>query len=175
MISPSRRIISMRSRCGEWIMTKVVGPGCKESQVFYISGIFWAKNLYDTIYCMDYEAVIFDLFGTLVYNVSTDISNEVLKEMAEVLAVQSDDFIRLWHSRYKERMTGVFGDYKDCIQDIYRELNLPTHSKLLRHAEGLRKAPFIKCPQRSNNTRVRKNGHFHCRFCKSEFWGLRLA
>lgn len=67
-------------------MTKAVGPGCKEVQVSYISGIFWAKNLYDTIYCMDFEAVIFDLFGTLVYNVTTDISSELLKEMAEVLA-----------------------------------------------------------------------------------------
>ena len=30
-LTATRRIISMRSRCGEWIMTKAVDPGCEEN------------------------------------------------------------------------------------------------------------------------------------------------
>ena len=66
------------------------------------------------------------------------------------------------------------------IKEILAELpGAPSQAQInewkRRHTEGLRKAPFVICPHCEKKTRMRKNGRFHCRFCKSEFWGTRLT
>ena len=45
---------------------------------------------------MKYQAVIFDLFGTLIDNFSLREHQSVLAQMASVLSAPPDDFTRLW-------------------------------------------------------------------------------
>jgi hypothetical protein len=53
---------------------------------------------------MKYEAVIFDLFGTLVHMISSSDDEKVLTQMASVLSVPSDGLVRLWRSTFDQRM-----------------------------------------------------------------------
>ncbi len=51
-----------------------------------------------------YAAVIFDMFGTLVDNVSQEDYQRVLTDMASVLSAPPDDFVRLWNDNVEQRM-----------------------------------------------------------------------
>ncbi len=50
-----------------------------------------------------FQAVIFDLFGTLVENFSVSEYQEVLAAMATVLGVSTDDFAQTWMETFRER------------------------------------------------------------------------
>jgi putative hydrolase of the HAD superfamily len=52
-----------------------------------------------------FQAVIFDLFGTLVENFSVSEYQEVLGAMAAVLGVSAGDFARTWMGTFAERTT----------------------------------------------------------------------
>ena len=73
---------------------------------------------------MEYKAVIFDLFGTLVYNTPPEESDNVLRQMASVLLAPSEDFVTSWHVMFNERMTGTFENYQDCIRQICTDLKV---------------------------------------------------
>ena len=73
---------------------------------------------------MEYRAVIFDLFGTLVYNTPPEESDNVLKQMASVLLAPSEVFVTSWHGMFTERMTGTFVSYQDCIRQICTDLKV---------------------------------------------------
>lgn len=69
---------------------------------------------------MKYQAVIFDLFGTLVRNFSTKEYQEVLAQMAEAISVSASDFIKHWYGAARERNTGTGG--LQSIQDSVRHI-----------------------------------------------------
>lgn len=71
---------------------------------------------------MKYEAVIFDLFGTLVDNFSVREHEGVLAEMASVMGVPSDKFIRLWIDTFPQRVTGVLPTLLANIEYICQQL-----------------------------------------------------
>lgn len=73
---------------------------------------------------MECRAVIFDLFGTLVYNTPLADSDNVLKQMASVLSARYADFVASWHGTFAERMTGAFKDYQGCIRHICTDLKV---------------------------------------------------
>ena len=64
---------------------------------------------------MKYEAVIFDLFGTLVKNYTVEQHEGVLRQMASVLSAPSDDFVKLWYESFNERCLGIFKTPEDKI------------------------------------------------------------
>jgi len=66
---------------------------------------------------MECKAVIFDLFGTLVYGTPLEGSNNVLKEMASVLLAPPEDFTTSWHGMFAERMTGIFKNYQHYVKE----------------------------------------------------------
>ncbi len=85
---------------------------------------------------MKYSAVIFDLFGTLIENLRREKFEEMLSEMASVLSVPSQDFIRSWNDTWKERSTGYFSTLESDILAICRSLNArPEEALLLKAAE----------------------------------------
>lgn len=65
---------------------------------------------------MRYRAVIFDLFGSLIYNLNETHYERVLHEMAAVLGVPATDFIEAWRHDFVERMMGCFGDEEGNIR-----------------------------------------------------------
>ena len=71
---------------------------------------------------MKYKAVIFDLFGTLIDNFSTREHKGVLAEMASVLGVPPDRFIRLWIDAFPQRATGVLPTLLANIEYVCQQL-----------------------------------------------------
>ena len=87
---------------------------------------------------MKYKAVIFDLFGTLVENLSYQEYQDVLMQMASVLSAPPDKFIRLWFDTGNERVTGVFPSTVACIEHMCRELEVPFDDAQIKLAVRIR-------------------------------------
>jgi putative hydrolase of the HAD superfamily len=71
-----------------------------------------------------YQAVIFDLFGTLVEKFPLREYQEALMQMAVVVSVPADDFIRLWYDTFDERDLGVFRSIEKNVAYICRQLTI---------------------------------------------------
>ena len=91
---------------------------------------------------MSYDAVIFDLFGTLV----DDLTNpefrrveyeRVISETAAALSVPIDDFTRLWLEMGDRRITGALPTTDAALAQICQELG------------AQREAPLMSRPQRA--------------------------
>ena len=63
-----------------------------------------------------YDAVIFDLFGTLVHTVPPDAYAAMLGELSELLGVSHADFTRRWRVTLEERETGALGDIAGVLR-----------------------------------------------------------
>ena len=87
---------------------------------------------------MKYEAVIFDLGGTLVHNSYWSEGDNALRRMASVLAVPPDDFIILWHAAFDARMKGVFKNYQACIGHICQQLGVRAQDNQIESAARIR-------------------------------------
>jgi len=79
---------------------------------------------------MRYKAVIFDLFGTLIYKLSLRGYTESLRRIASALSIPPDDFIQLWFATQNERGVGIFQSYEENIRYICDKLGI--------HAEDAR-------------------------------------
>ena len=64
---------------------------------------------------MKYQAVIFDLFGTLAHNFDAQGYGEALVQMAEALSLPPEDFRQQWFATSKERNTG---EEQSCETDV---------------------------------------------------------
>jgi putative hydrolase of the HAD superfamily len=87
---------------------------------------------------MKYEAVIFDLFGTLVKNFPRVESNSILRRMASELSVHPDDFVSLWHDTFNERMKGILQNYQACVEHICQQLGAQRQDDKVELAAGIR-------------------------------------
>ncbi len=87
---------------------------------------------------MKYKAVIFDLFGTLIDMSSWIENNNILRQMAAVLLVPSDDFVTSWHATFNERMTGIFESYQTCIRHICQQLGVDVQNNQIELAANIR-------------------------------------
>jgi len=86
---------------------------------------------------MKYTAVIFDLFGTLVPNMSLSEHRAVLTRMADILSAPPDDFVQLWFDTFNERSTGIFQSPNDNVAYICRTLGSVNETKV-KHAARIR-------------------------------------
>ncbi len=73
---------------------------------------------------MKYLAVIFDLFGTLVGNFSSQGYNDALVQMASALSLPSDDFKQTWFATSKGRSTVPSQNCATDVEYICRELGV---------------------------------------------------
>jgi putative hydrolase of the HAD superfamily len=87
---------------------------------------------------MKYQAVIFDLFGTLVENFSRAEYEKTLAEMANILNAPPDAFIRLWSDTFNRRATGVFKSAGACARHICRELDVPVTGEQIERVGRIR-------------------------------------
>jgi putative hydrolase of the HAD superfamily len=87
---------------------------------------------------MKYQAVIFDLFGTLVANFSRAEYQSTLAEMASVLNAPPDAFVRLWADTFNLRSTGVFPSAEACVRHICRELDVKVNETQVRRTGRIR-------------------------------------
>ncbi len=87
---------------------------------------------------MKYQAVIFDLFGTLVDIFSRREYESTLTEMVSILKVPYDDFYKIWMQTAKKRTTGVFKTIEENLEYICRELKIPTTEEQIKEATRVR-------------------------------------
>ena len=73
---------------------------------------------------MKYEAVIFDLFGTLIQETTWAEKIDVVRQIASTLAVPFDDFLDVWHNSFNERMKGVCKTSQSFIRYILEQLGV---------------------------------------------------
>ena len=73
---------------------------------------------------MKYPAVIFDLFGTLVNNLSHPEHRVLSAKVASEVGVPSDDFMQLWQETAFERNTGIFPTCAASLDHICRRLGV---------------------------------------------------
>ena len=87
---------------------------------------------------MRYEAIVFDLFGTLVANYPYGEYQSVLKRMASVLTISFDAFRRLWSVTGYERSLGIIQTIEANIEYICKKLRVNTDDAKIGLATKIR-------------------------------------
>jgi len=85
-----------------------------------------------------YKAVIFDLFGTLVDNLSHDEYCSVLLDMADILEAPADDFTDLWINTFNQRMVGALHSPDGNIEYACGKLGVPLNDHATKQASRIR-------------------------------------
>lgn len=86
---------------------------------------------------MKYEAVIFDLGGTLTKSSSWSDYTNAAREVAAILSAPVEDFIRLWFAEASGLATGIFPSYQDYITHVCRQLGVPVPDNQIDTAAGI--------------------------------------
>jgi len=84
------------------------------------------------------QAVIFDLFGTLVDNFSMREHDAVKRQMAAALSAPPEGFARLWGETFNKRATGAFRSTKDNTEYICQRLGVRPKDEYLKLAVKIR-------------------------------------
>jgi putative hydrolase of the HAD superfamily len=87
---------------------------------------------------MKYDAVIFDLFGTLIDNYGEVAFKQKLTEMADVLGVPPQDFIQEWGKAWKLRSTGELSTIEESIKHAIIPLGVQASSEQIAEATRIR-------------------------------------
>ncbi|OGO16920.1 MAG: hypothetical protein A2Z15_00320 [Chloroflexi bacterium RBG_16_50_11] len=87
---------------------------------------------------MKYQAVIFDLFGTLVDIFSRREYENIVAEMASNLKVPYDNFYKIWMQTAKQRTSGVFRTGEENLEYICRELKIKVSATQVEAARRVR-------------------------------------
>lgn len=84
---------------------------------------------------MPYQAVIFDLFGTLVDDFSRRQYDAVCHQMADAVAAPYADFHQLLGQTYRDRCLGLYASIEDNITVVCHRLGLiPTPAQIAQAA-----------------------------------------
>ena len=87
---------------------------------------------------MKYQAIVFDLFGTLVDNFSLREHEAVLRQMAAVLSAPSEGFARLWVETFNKRAREAFRSTRDNIEYVCRTLRVRPNDECIKLAVKIR-------------------------------------
>ncbi|MFX1442606.1 MAG: HAD family hydrolase [Promethearchaeota archaeon] len=81
---------------------------------------------------MKYDAIIFDLFGTLVDNPTFQDYNQLLSQMASVLSLPSKKFSDLWIETAQNRAIGIFKTTEENLRYIHNALQINVNENQLK-------------------------------------------
>ena len=90
-----------------------------------------------------YQAVIFDLFGTLIDElmhpeVNRRVYVQKRNEMADTLGVDRDEFAREWVDVFYERMAGVFPSTEATLRHICKRLGVEASEESVARSARIR-------------------------------------
>ncbi len=85
-----------------------------------------------------YQAIIFDLFGTLVNIFSRREYEKTLADMALILKAPYEEFEKVWYRTAGSRSIGVFRTLDDNIEYICRELKITFTEKQVKRVSQAR-------------------------------------
>jgi putative hydrolase of the HAD superfamily len=88
------------------------------------------------------EAVVFDLFGTLVPEFDRDDFYDAIDRMAETLVAPRAPFREAWNATALDRQTGVFRDIDENLRAICSTLDVPADDDALTRAIAIRSALY---------------------------------
>ena len=80
---------------------------------------------------MKYEAVVFDLFGTLVETFPFREHEQIMIEMAAVLALPCQDYVRRWEKIFPLQELGAFPTIEAVVKHLCGELEIILDQELL--------------------------------------------
>ena len=83
---------------------------------------------------MKYEAVIFDLFGTLVRSFTRQEYDQVDAQMAKAVDIPFSEFWRLVGETWNDRCLGHYGSTEDNIKDICRRFGVEVDTTQITQA-----------------------------------------
>lgn len=86
---------------------------------------------------MKFEAIIFDLFGTLIDDFATS-AGQVHVEMATALAVPHEPFISFWNQTLEMRIIGAFQTVEANIKYVLNAMNVRAPDEQLKQAVEIR-------------------------------------
>jgi putative hydrolase of the HAD superfamily len=78
---------------------------------------------------MRYDAVIFDLFGTLVRTVTPDAYEEMLERLADALGAGRAEFAGSWRETIAERESGTIGDLEGVLRSTAERAGAQTNER----------------------------------------------
>ena len=92
---------------------------------------------------MNFDAVIFDLYGTLVDETTGSVAalggyNRTTSEVAELVGAPPDPFVQLWNSTITQRMTGDCGSFEEYVTALCTELGVTPEPSGMAEAFELR-------------------------------------
>jgi putative hydrolase of the HAD superfamily len=73
---------------------------------------------------MNYEAVIFDLDGTLIQETTWAEKIDVVRHIASTLSIPFDDFLNVWHNSFNQYMKGTRKSGQIFIRYICEQLEV---------------------------------------------------
>jgi len=87
-----------------------------------------------------YDAVIFDLYGTLVPSMRDDSYLPSLRQTAAMVGAAETDFIRVWREEdtLEGRMNGRFVTKADCVSYVCERLGLSPSGQAIQEAARIR-------------------------------------
>ncbi len=85
-----------------------------------------SRQIYFMGNMMKYQAVVFDLGGTLTYPFYWSEYTEVRSKIASVLAAPEEDITRVWRDEGYQLGTGIIRTYPDFVRYICEQLGLET-------------------------------------------------
>jgi putative hydrolase of the HAD superfamily len=85
-----------------------------------------------------YEAIVFDLFGTLVHTVSSQQYRTTLTKMASVLSIDTDAFAQLWADTSGDRIEGVMRNCRENFEHVCRRVGSPISDARIELASKIR-------------------------------------
>jgi len=98
------------------------------------------------------QAILFDLYGTLVPNFPPDAYRQATEDMARILGVSVDDFQKVWGEHFLTRVRGKDGGITESIQAVLAELNVQVTAEALHRASERRLAFARNLFDRSDET-----------------------
>jgi putative hydrolase of the HAD superfamily len=102
---------------------------------------------------MRYDAVIFDLFGTLVDNYSHKLLARVLAEMAKALHAPEGEFVHLWNGEtWPLRVTGSLPTIEATLKYICQRLHIKVTQEQLQAAVQIRMTYTLQTLQPRSDT-----------------------
>lgn len=87
---------------------------------------------------LKYDAVVFDLFGTLVDYLTTEEYRHAQAQVAAMFAVPVDDFQSSWIDSMKYRDKGLLGGLEGDLPHVLRELGCDPTAEQIREAAQVR-------------------------------------
>lgn len=83
---------------------------------------------------MKYQAIIFDLGGTLSRSAAWEDYRNAARQVAQICGAPADKFLELWFARSAGLGTGLYATYQDYIRYICQLMDLDVSESLLNRA-----------------------------------------